>query len=147
MLVETYQLAKRKTLAIVGMSLGSWAGGEQFAFLFKMLALRPTLPLVTFSPGNQHVEILEIIDKCHEEFDQILIVLCPSAIFYLERLARQQGFALPLEKIAFLVTGEPFPEEMRRDLQERGRRRGRPPRCCPFTGRRTRGCSVLKACR
>jgi phenylacetate-CoA ligase len=119
MLVETYQLQKRKTLAIIGMSLGSWAGGEQFSFLFKMLALRSMLPLVTFSPGNQHVEILEIIEKCHEEFDQILIVLCPSAIFYLDRQAQQQGFKLPIEKISFLVTGEPFPEEMRIDLEER----------------------------
>jgi hypothetical protein len=49
MLVETFQLQSRKTLAIIGMSLGSWAGGEQFSFLFKMLALRSMLPLVTFS--------------------------------------------------------------------------------------------------
>ncbi len=94
MLTETFQLDKKKTLAVVGMSLGSWAGGEQFSFIFKTLALRSTLPLVTFSPGNQHGEILEIIEKCHEEFDQVLIVLCPSAIFYLDRLARQRGRAL-----------------------------------------------------
>jgi phenylacetate-CoA ligase len=122
MLVETYQLQKKPTLIIIGMSLGSWAGGEQFAFLFKLLALRSTLPLVTFAPGNQHTEILEIIEKCHEEFDQILIVFCPSAIFYLEQLARQKGFALPLHKISYLVTGEPFPEESRVNLQKRGGR-------------------------
>jgi phenylacetate-CoA ligase len=120
MLVETYQLDKRKTLVIIGMSLGSWAGGEQLSFFFKTLALHSTLPLVTFSPGNQHAEILEVIEKCHEEFDQILIVLCPSAIFYLDRTARQRGRTLPLEKISFLVTGEPFPEDLRLDLQEKG---------------------------
>jgi phenylacetate-CoA ligase len=118
-IVKTFSLDKRKTLVIIGLSLGSWAGGEQYSFIFKSLALHSPLPLVVFSPGNQHQEIMEIIEKCHEEFDQIIIGVCPSAIFYLERMAQQAGIAFPLEKISFLVTGEPFPEALRVDLQKR----------------------------
>lgn len=118
-IVENFQLAKRRTLVIIGLSLGSWAGGEQFSFMFKALALSTPLPLVVFSPGNQHLEILEIIEKAHEEFDQILIALCPSAIFYLERLAIERGTPLPMKKICFVVTGEPFTEELRSDLKAR----------------------------
>jgi len=126
-LIETFQLDVRKTLVIVGLSLGSWAGGEQFSFIFKSLALQNGFPLVVFSPGNQHAEILELIDAIHQEVDQIIIALCPSAIFYLEKLAEQTGRILPLAKIAFLVTGEPFLEELRLDWARRAGRKGHEP--------------------
>jgi len=126
-LIDAFALGTRKTLVIIGLSLGSWAGGEQFSFIFKTLALRNGFPMVVFSPGNQHAEILELIGVLHDEVDQILIALCPSAIFYLEKLAEQTGQILPLEKITFLVTGEPFPEELRLDLARRARRSGHEP--------------------
>ena len=126
-LIEAFQLQTRKTLVIVGLSLGSWAGGEQFSFTFKALALQKRFPLVVFSPGNQHAEILELIGAIGDEVDQILIALCPSAIFYLEKLAEHRGQNLPLAKIAFLVTGEPFPEELRLDLAHRAGRDGGAP--------------------
>jgi phenylacetate-CoA ligase len=118
-LIQTFALRDKGTLVITGLSMGSWAGGEQFSFMFKSLALRPDLRVVVFSPGNQHAEILEIIEACHEDFEQIIVGLCPSAIFYLERLAQQKGQVLPLAKMRFWVTGEPFPEAMRLDLQAR----------------------------
>jgi phenylacetate-CoA ligase len=133
-LVETFQLGVRKTLAIIGLSLGSWAGGEQFAFTFKALALKTGFPLVVFSPGNQHGEILELIAAIGDEVDQILVALCPSAIFYLERLAEQRGQVLPLGKISFLVTGEPFPEELRLDLVRRAGGAGGRPRLVSVYG-------------
>jgi len=123
-ITQTFRLQERKTLVIIGLSLGSWAGGEQYSFVFKTLALRSNFPLVVFSPGNQHQEILEIIEKCHTEFDQIIIGVCPSAIFYLERMAQQAGTPFPLDKISFLVTGEPFPEAMRQDLHQRSGQNG-----------------------
>jgi len=126
-LIEAFALGTRKTLVIIGLSLGSWAGGEQFSSIFKTLALRSGFPLVVFSPGNQHAEILELIGVLQDEVDQILIALCPSAIFYLEKLAKQTGQSLPLEKITFLVTGEPFPEDLRLDLARRARRSGDEP--------------------
>ena len=118
-IVEIFKLNQKSTLMIVGLSLGSWAGGEQFSFLLKDIALSNDYPLVVFTPGNLHAEIIELIEKCHEEFKQIVIALCPSAIFYLERLAHKLEYKLPLEKITFLVLGEPFPEALRIDLQKR----------------------------
>ncbi len=120
--VETYKLNQKSTLMIIGLSLGSWAGGEQFSFVFKDIAINNDYPLVVFTPGNLHAEIIELIEKCHDEFNQVLIALCPSAIFYLERLAQKMNYRLPLEKITFLVLGEPFPEALRTDLQKRSGR-------------------------
>lgn len=114
--IDTFKLNQRRTLVIVGFSLGSWSGGMTYSFFFKLLALQVNFPLVVFTPGNEHEEIIEIIEKMKAEFDQILILLCPSAIFYLEHLAEQKNVQLPLEKISFLLGGEPFSEEMRIDL-------------------------------
>ncbi len=121
-LLETYKINQKSTLMIIGLSLGSWAGGEQFSYIFKDIAINNDYPLVVFTPGNLHSEIIELIEKCHEEFNQVLIALCPSAIFYLERLAQKMNYRLPLEKITFLVLGEPFPETLRIDLQKRSGR-------------------------
>lgn len=109
----------RKTLFIVGLSLGSWAGGEQIGFMTKLSALTKDLPLVVFSPGNQHEEILEMIQMSHEQFEHVVIACCPSAIYYILKRAELAKVEFPLNKITFLVTGEPFAEELRLELQKR----------------------------
>jgi phenylacetate-coenzyme A ligase PaaK-like adenylate-forming protein len=57
-LIETFKLKERRTLVVIGLSLGSWAGGEQISFLFKTLAFVQDIHLVVFSPGDQHSEII-----------------------------------------------------------------------------------------
>ena len=118
-LVEAFKLKEKRTLVIIGLSLGSWAGGEQFSFLFKNLSLMEDLPMVVFSPGNQHSEIIEIISRRANDFDQILVAFCTSAIFYMHKLAEQSGIELPWHKITYVVTGECFPEQFRLDLKKK----------------------------
>jgi phenylacetate-CoA ligase len=121
-IIDLLNLKQKSTLFIIGLSLGSWAGGEQLSFYLKDLALKNNLSLSVFSPGNMHAEIVEIIEKLQHDFEQIIIALCPSAIFYLERLANSLNIRLPLEKITFFVGGEPFPETLRTDLQKRSQK-------------------------
>ena len=106
------------TMLIVGLSLGSWAGGEQMSFSSRINALDLGHSFVVFSPGNNHEEIIEAIQVHHQDFKRIIIGCCPSAIFYLMKMSKEMGAEFPLEKITFLVTGEPFAEEYRIELQK-----------------------------
>jgi len=108
--------ANGQVLFIVGLSLGSWAGGENIGFVSKLSAIGQTLPITVFSPGNQHDEIIEMIDFAHEQYDRIIIACCPSAIYYILKAAENADVKLPMEKISFMVTGEPFAEELRLEL-------------------------------
>ena len=108
--------SNRPTLFIVGLSLGSWAGGENIGFVSKLAALSSTLPITVFSPGNQHDEIVEMVDFAHAQYERVIIACCPSAIYYILKAAEGAGVTLPMEKISFMVTGEPFAEELRLEL-------------------------------
>lgn len=116
-LKQVIATANQPTLFIVGLSLGSWAGGENIGFASKLSGLTRIMPITTFSPGNQHDEIVEIIDFSHEQYERIVIACCPSAIYYILKTAENAGVQLPLEKMSFMVTGEPFSEELRMELQ------------------------------
>lgn len=111
--IQTFKLKERKTLVIIGFSLGSWSGGMTFAFFFRLMALQEDISLVVYTPGNEYEEIVEIIAKMQHRFDQILILLCPSAIFYLDYFARKKHIPLPHEKITLFLGGEPYSEETR----------------------------------
>jgi phenylacetate-CoA ligase len=122
MLAEGFRLREKRTLVIVGLSLGSWAGGNDFIAAFRGMATMGGMPLVLFSPGSQHEEILEALEEFGPEFEQILLLVNPSVIYYLERLAGKRGRVIPWGKVYFLATGEPFPESLRLDLCGRHRR-------------------------
>jgi phenylacetate-CoA ligase len=116
--VDIFHLESRKTLAIVGMGLGSWSGGDRYNLMLKSLALETSLPLTVFSPGTAHSEIVEIISRFGALYEQILIIIVPSAIYYLEKLANQSGSPLPYHKLAFIAPGEGFNEDLRKHVRQ-----------------------------
>jgi phenylacetate-CoA ligase len=116
-IVDIFQLQHRKTLAIVGMGLGSWSGGDRYNLMLKTLALEKNHPLTAFSPGTALAEIVEIIGRFGTLYDQILIVIVPTLIYHLEKLANETGSPLPYHKLGFITAGECFPEDLRRHLQ------------------------------
>lgn len=117
LLEESFRIHERRTLVIIGLALGSWIGGEHLSWVMKSLAAGSSYPLAVFSPGNRHDEILRMIASAGRHVDQILLVVCPSAIGHLRLLAEQQGISLPLARMRYLVIGEPFPETMRLALR------------------------------
>jgi phenylacetate-coenzyme A ligase PaaK-like adenylate-forming protein len=116
--VDIFQLEHRKTLAIIGMGLGSWSGGDRYNLMLKSLALEKTYPLTAFSPGTALPEIVEIIDRFGSLYNQILIVIVPTLIFHLEKVAKQANLPLPYHKLAFITPGECFHEDLRKHVQQ-----------------------------
>lgn len=116
LLEEVFHVSERRTLAIVGLALGSWIGGDHFSWVLKNVAAEVPYPFAVFTPGNQHDEILGMIESAGRFVDQVVLFCCPSAIAHLCLRAEQQGRPLPLEKMRYVVIGEPFPEPVRAQL-------------------------------
>ncbi|MBV8885035.1 MAG: hypothetical protein JO235_13710 [Chroococcidiopsidaceae cyanobacterium CP_BM_RX_35] len=115
----TFAVHQKKTLAIVGLALGSWLGGDVFSWALKSMAVDAPYPFWVFSPGNQHDEIIEMSGKIDFLVEQIVLFLCPSSIAHLHLKAEELNQSLPLTKFRYVVTGEPFPESVRASLQHR----------------------------
>ena len=67
-LEHCFEIHRRRSIAIVGLSLGSWAGGDYVSWLLKSLAMDANYPFCVFTPGNRHDEILEM----NRDLDSIL---------------------------------------------------------------------------
>ncbi len=119
MLEDWFGIDQKKTLAIVGLSLGSWIGGEYISWALKTMALDTPYPFWVFSPGNHHDEIITMVCQMNSLVDQIVLFLVPSAIAHLHLKASQSKQSLPFDKLRYVVTGEPFPESMRASFQRR----------------------------
>jgi len=124
---SSFQVGRHRTMAIVGLALGSWIGGDSISWVLKNAAAQSRSPFAVFSPGSRHDEIIRVIAAAAPIVDRFLIFLCPSAIGHLHLLADQRGIDLPHEKIRYVVIGEPFPETLRARLTERV-----PPAECPI---------------
>ncbi|MBD1882017.1 hypothetical protein [Coleofasciculus sp. FACHB-T130] len=118
-LERTFAVHKKKTLAIVGLSLGSSLGGVSFSWALNNMAANTPYPFWVFCPGIQQDDIIEMICKMNPFVDQIILLIVPSAIAHLHLKASEQKRSLPLEKLRYIVIGEPFPESIRTSLQNR----------------------------
>lgn len=118
-LESTFAVHQKKTLAIMGYSLGGWIGGDGMSWSLKGMAVDTTYPFYVYSPGNNLDEIIEIICKLNSLVEQIILCLVPSAIPYLHLKASELKISLPLDKLKYVVGGEPFPESLRASLQNR----------------------------
>lgn len=116
LLEGAFRIHERRTLAIVGLALGSWIGGDHFSWALKNVAATSGYPFAVFTPGSKHEEIIAMLRAAESQVDQFLLVCCPSAIGHILLRAEQAGTPLPLKKMRFLVLGEAFPESLRSDL-------------------------------
>ncbi len=117
-LEQSFQVHEKKTLAIVGLALGSWIGGEHLSWALKSMAFDSAYPFVVFSPGSHHDEIIGMICNSVAFVDQIILFVCPSAIAHLKLRAESTGIDLPYDKMRYITLGEPFPESVRSSLQK-----------------------------
>jgi phenylacetate-CoA ligase len=120
LLLETmFAIHRHRTLAIVGLALGSWIGGDVLSWSLKDVAVAAPYPFAVFSPGNKHDEIIAMVDAAAAMVDQVLLICCPSAIGHLILRSEEVGQPLPLARMRYFVIGEPFPEALRIDLERR----------------------------
>lgn len=68
-----FEIHRRRTLAIFGLALGSWIGGDYFSWALKNVALASEYPFAVISPGNRHDELLHILSGASEMVDQIVL--------------------------------------------------------------------------
>ena len=118
-LESTFAVHQKKTLAIVGYSLGSWVGGDSWSWVLKSMAIDTPYPFWVFSPGNHLDEIIKIVCQINPFVDQIILFIVPSAIAHFHLKASQLNQSLPLDKLRYIVGAEPFPESLRISLQKR----------------------------
>jgi len=118
-LESCFAIHRKRTLAIVADSLGSWVGGDQISWLLKSAALRARYSFSVFAPGNKDTEIIDIINEVEPRVDLIILYLCPTYIRYLQLRAESLGKTLPLSKLRYMVLGESIPERLRMSLQAR----------------------------
>ncbi|CAN5463014.1 hypothetical protein BH10PSE19_BH10PSE19_00900 [soil metagenome] len=110
---KTFNLTNKRTLFIMGLNLGSWAGGIHISYVLKNVALLSDVNMTLYTPGNQLNEILDAIVNFQSDYEQIIIAMSPSAIAYLEITANELQLSILWKKISYFVTGEPFSEENR----------------------------------
>ena len=118
-LEDWFAIDRKKTLAIVGLSLGSWIGGQYISRALKTMALDTPYPFWVFSPSNDLDAMIKMACQMNSLVDQIVLFLVPSAIAHLHLKASQSKQSLPFDKLRYVVTGEPFPESIRASLQRR----------------------------
>ena len=117
-LEHSFSVGENRTLAVVGLALGSWIGGEHFSWLLKNYAVNTKNSFSVFTPGCNHEEIIRIISKAEKIVDQFILFICPSAISHLMIKAEEMQISLPLKKLRFVVIGEAFPETFRENIHK-----------------------------
>jgi phenylacetate-CoA ligase len=127
-LEKAFAIHQRKTLAIVALDFGSWITGDHFSWALKSMALRSPYPFSVATPGNALGDVIQLIEVTESLFEQIIILIVPSAIAHLHLKAKQLGKTLPLDKIKYIVLSESFPESLRTYHQ----RKARVPETTPF---------------
>lgn len=115
-LEATYRIHEHRTVAIVALALGSWAGGDHYSWCLKNVALETPYPFTIFSPGARHDEVIDFLCQPHPRVEQFIVAICPSLIGYLLSLADSVGRPLPLQRMKFIVLGEAFHEQLRETL-------------------------------
>ncbi|MEI6445764.1 MAG: hypothetical protein WCO29_22205 [Nostocales cyanobacterium ELA583] len=116
-LESSFAVHQKKTLAIVGLNLGAWIGGESFSWNLKNIAINSSYPFYVFSPGNHFEEIIKMICTMSPFVKQIILIIVPSAIAHFQLKANQLKESFPFEKLKYIVAGEPFPESLRASFQ------------------------------
>ncbi len=120
MLLESnFSINKKKTLAIMGGTLGGWNGADAMNWAFQSIAATVDYPFYSFSPGGNLEAILEIINKMQSLVEQIILYANCSKINLLYLKASQLNQELPVNKLRYLVAGERFPETVRESLQKK----------------------------
>ncbi len=111
-----FSIDSHPTIAIVGLALGSWIGGDMVSASLKRVAAESVYPFAVFVPGSRHEEILGFLQDAAPmlgEHGRFLLFVCPSAIGHLSLLAESVGRSLPHARMRYAVLGEPFPEALR----------------------------------
>ncbi|WP_246238404.1 phenylacetate--CoA ligase family protein [Acrocarpospora corrugata] len=100
---------RRRTLAVVCFSLGTWVGGLFTLACVRQLADRG-FPVTVVAPGNNKGEILRVLPKLAPHFEQVVLLGYPP---FLKDVIDTPGVPWPSYQIKIVTAGEVFSEEWR----------------------------------
>jgi phenylacetate-CoA ligase len=117
-LEDSYRLGGKKTLAVVALNMDGWIAGLNTSLALNQLALEARFPFMVSCPGADYGQALNTIAEVQEMAEQIVVFIYPVAIPYFLELAKDRGIQLPLDKMRFAATGDPFTESFRENLDK-----------------------------
>ena len=115
---DSFAADKRKTLAVICFSLGTWVGGMYTASCCRYLASKG-YPIVLITPGNNKEEILRVVEEVGSNFEQIVLLGYPPFLKDVIDTGISRGTLWRQYRIKLVMAGEVFSEEWRDLVGER----------------------------
>ena len=113
-LIDHYQIDKKRTLAFVCLAFGTWIAGVQLAATMRTMAIeRGDLPLTVCTPGLNLSEAVDICARFQGHFDQFLWLTNPSNIPLITTLLQRREVPLGGGRHNFGVVGEYYTQDFR----------------------------------
>ncbi len=109
---DSFQVDRRRTLAVICFALGTWVGGMYTADCCRHLASKG-YPITVITPGNNKTEIFRVIQALAPEFEQTVLLGYPPFLKDVIDTGIAQGIAWKQYNIKWVMAGEVFSEEWR----------------------------------
>jgi phenylacetate-CoA ligase len=115
---DSFGADKRRTLAVICFTLGTWVGGMFTTNCCRWLASKGYL-ITVITPGNNQQEILRVVQELGPAYEQVVLLGYPP--FLKDTLDRgiSQGINWSQYSIKLVLAGEVFSEEWRTLVGER----------------------------
>jgi phenylacetate-CoA ligase len=117
-LVDGFELDRRRTLGVVCFALGNWVGGIYTLSCCRQLAAKG-YPLTMAAPGNNKPEILRVLHALRGSFDQVVLFGYPPFVKDVIDAGAAEGFDWSLTPTRIVLAGEVFSEAWRTLVCER----------------------------
>lgn len=111
-LVEGFELDRRRTLGVVCFALGNWVGGIYTLSCCRHLAAKG-YPLTLAAPGNNKPEILRVLRALRGSYDQVVLFGYPPFIKDVIDAGIAEGFDWSQKPTRIVLAGEVFSEAWR----------------------------------
>jgi phenylacetate-coenzyme A ligase PaaK-like adenylate-forming protein len=117
-LVDGFELDRRRTLGVVCFALGNWVGGIYTLSCCRHLAAKG-YPLTLAAPGNNKPEILRVLRALRGSFEQVVLFGYPPFIKDVIDAGVADGFDWSATPTRIVLAGEVFSEAWRTLVCER----------------------------
>lgn len=112
LIYRIYKADKKKTLVIIGYSMGNWVAGT-FTLTATMRVAQKGYPITIISPGIIAEEIVRAVKNLSENFDQTILAGYPPFIKDVIDLGKVEGVNWKQLNIKFIWGGEIISEQFR----------------------------------
>lgn len=117
-LVDGFDLGRKRTLGVVCFALGSWVGGMFTTAACRHIAAKG-YPLTLVTPGNNRAEIVRVVRALGPLFESVVLFGYPPFLKDVVDAGRLDGLDWPSLRVQIVTAGEVFSEEWRQLLAER----------------------------